>query len=204
MLSLPIFQDIILPILPSLLSLHLLSLTNLLFLLETRQRTFLPYRKVLQGLCVPLKLIPILSPSFSALMPWESSPVSVFISLLLLEPLHHWLQFSPSGTNVLKVNNHPILFNSRGTFQFLQWANSLPASGTVHCLFFLETCFFPMMLLLIHFPIFLCPLFSIFFLSSSFSTILKMTVSLVTPHGWLLFSVYSWAMPVIILVLTFV
>lgn len=97
------------------------------------------------------------------------------------------------------LHSHPVLFNSRETSQFLQRANSLLACDTVHYLFFLETFSFPLRLWCslsnISLPSFLnlLPefLFLYYLLHDSF----------LKSHS--IFSVYSWAMPFIILVLTF-
>lgn len=63
-----------------------------------------------------LRLIPICSLSCSHTQ-------SLFLSSYLIL-FRAWLQFSPSGTNVL-ISNPPLLAHLSETFHFFQWANSI-------------------------------------------------------------------------------
>lgn len=115
--SILIFQDFILPILNSHLSLHLLS--PVFFSLSYKQDKKCSHLQKSPPRTVYLPHINIHSfPLVSALLTLRVVPNQslFFSSRLILFTMS--LQFSPLGTNVL-MNNLPLLANPRETFRFL-------------------------------------------------------------------------------------
>lgn len=127
---------------------------------------FPPYRKVLQEPCFPQVNIQLLPELFLH---------TVFISLLLFDPLH-------SLTSIFTIwyrcsyQQSSLLAHLSETSHFFQWPNSLHSFDKVHYLFFLETSA-SIDAIMFPFPIYNCLLFPIFFLSSSFPPIFWMIVS---------------------------